>query len=122
MSFLVTYSPYYPSVAGDLKAPPVLLVEIPSFQTVMTSTSDVTASCSVFTVFEAKVSWWMDDNRAQSRSVRQNINSSHIISELTLPPSQWKTLGRVSCRAEHACLPTTEKIVRVAGEKTASWI
>ncbi|XP_072298597.1 uncharacterized protein ighd [Eucyclogobius newberryi] len=102
------------AVAGHLKALPVLLVETPSFQTVMTSTSGVTASCSVCTVFEAKVSWWMDDSRVQSHSVRQYMNSSHIISELTLPPSQWKTLGRVSCRAEHVCFPTTEKTVRVA--------
>ncbi|KAK7939761.1 hypothetical protein WMY93_003087 [Mugilogobius chulae] len=86
----------------------------PSFQTVMTSTSNVVkASCSLCSVFEAKISWWMDKNLVQSDSVRQYMNSSHIISELTVSPSKWKTLGHVSCKAEHVCLSTTEKTVYV---------
>ncbi|KAK7939760.1 hypothetical protein WMY93_003086 [Mugilogobius chulae] len=97
---------------GHVEARPVLLVEAPSFQTVMTSTSNVVkASCSLCSVFEAKISWWMDKNLVQSDSVRQYMNSSHIISELTVSPSKWKTLGHVSCKAEHVCLSTTEKTV-----------
>ncbi|XP_055008286.1 uncharacterized protein ighd isoform X25 [Boleophthalmus pectinirostris] len=102
------------AVAAHLKASPVVLVELPSFQTVMTSSSNVTAICSVCTVFDATVSWWMGNTRAESHSVRQYMNSSHIISELTLPPSQWKTLSDVSCKAEHACFPTTKKTGHVA--------
>ncbi|XP_055079756.1 uncharacterized protein ighd [Periophthalmus magnuspinnatus] len=101
------------AVAPHLKAPPVILVTLPSFQTVMTSSTNVTVSCSVCTVFEATVSWWMNGNYANSYSVRQYVNSTHIISELTLPPSQWKSVANVSCSVKHACLLTTDKTVRV---------
>lgn len=105
-----------PSVPGHVKAPAEINVETPSFQTVETASSGVSASCWVHTGFEATVSWRMDGKETQSGSVRQSKNSSHIVSELTLPQSQWKTLGRVSCKVEHVCLESSEKTVPVAGE------
>lgn len=80
--------------------------------------SEVKASCTVCTVLEAKVTWLMDGSSAQSKTVRQSVNTTHIISELTISPNHWKTLKHVTCRAQHACFPDTEKTVSVAGERT----
>ncbi|KAK2893968.1 hypothetical protein Q8A73_016452 [Channa argus] len=96
-------------------SPPSIHVETPSFKTVMMATSEVTATCSVQSDFDAKVTWLMDGRAAQSNTVTQNRNMTIIISTLRVSSSQWKGLNRVTCRAEHKCFSTTEKNVDVAG-------
>ncbi|KAK2833602.1 hypothetical protein Q5P01_017491 [Channa striata] len=49
--------------------PPSIHVETPSFKTVMEATSVVTATCSVQTVFDAKVTWLMDGGAAPRPAV-----------------------------------------------------
>ncbi|MGL4877188.1 hypothetical protein, partial [Paraclostridium dentum] len=83
----------------------------------MTATSEVTATCSVQTLFKAKVTWLMDGRAAQSNTVTQDRSMTHIISTMRVPSSQWKRLNRVTCRAEHKCFSTTEETVDVAGKK-----
>ncbi|XP_067334567.1 obscurin-like [Channa argus] len=96
-------------------SPPSIHVETPSFKTVMMATSEVTATCSVQSDFDAKVTWLMDGRAAQSNTVTQDRNMTIIISTLRVSSSQWKQLNRVTCRAEHKCFSTTEKTVDVAG-------
>ncbi|XP_034449896.1 LOW QUALITY PROTEIN: uncharacterized protein LOC117766715 [Hippoglossus hippoglossus] len=89
-------------------------VEIPSFRTVMTE-SAVTATCSVHTLFNAKVTWLMDGGDAPSNTVTQKSNTTHIISDLSVPSSQWKQLKSITCKADHKCLSSTQRTVNVAG-------
>ncbi|XP_044036459.1 uncharacterized protein LOC122868482 [Siniperca chuatsi] len=96
-------------------AAPSIHVEIPSFKTVMMSTSQVKATCLVRTVFDAKVSWLMDGTVSPSNTVSRDTNTTHIISNVTLSSSQWKRLKHITCRAEHDCFSFTEKTVKVAG-------
>ncbi|XP_044036450.1 LOW QUALITY PROTEIN: uncharacterized protein LOC122868479 [Siniperca chuatsi] len=96
-------------------AAPSIHVEIPSFKTVMMSTSEVKATCLVRTVFDAKVSWLMDGTVSPSNTVSRDTNTTHIISNVTLSSSQWKRLKHITCRAEHDCFSFTEKTVKVAG-------
>ncbi|KAK2833600.1 hypothetical protein Q5P01_017489 [Channa striata] len=49
--------------------PPSIHVETPSFKTVMKATFVVTATCSVQTVFDAKVTWLMDGRAAPRPAV-----------------------------------------------------
>ncbi|XP_067333842.1 hemicentin-1-like [Channa argus] len=96
-------------------SPPSIHVETPSFKTVMMATSVVTATCSVQSDFDAKVTWLMDGTAAQSNTVTQDRNMTIIISTLRVSSSQWKGLNRVTCRAEHKCFSVSEKTVNVAG-------
>ncbi|KAK2893965.1 hypothetical protein Q8A73_016449 [Channa argus] len=50
-------------------SPPSIHVETPSFKTVMMATSEVTATCSVQSDFDAKVTWLMDGRAAQRPAV-----------------------------------------------------
>ncbi|XP_038553689.1 uncharacterized protein LOC119886807 [Micropterus salmoides] len=95
-------------------APPSVHVEVPSFKTVMESTSDVTATCSVRTVFEAKVTWLMDGQPPSSHQVNQVTNTTHLISTLTVSFSRWKQLKLLKCKAEHRCFSSTEETINVA--------
>ncbi|XP_069005414.1 hemicentin-1-like [Embiotoca jacksoni] len=94
--------------------PPSIHVELPSFKTVMTSTSEVTATCLVRTVFGATVTWLMDGRVSSSTTVTQDTNATHVSSNMRVSSSQWKQLKHVTCRAEHKCFSSTEKKVRVA--------
>ncbi|XP_060946620.1 uncharacterized protein ighd [Limanda limanda] len=88
-------------------------VEIPSFRTVMMAESEVTAKCSVQTLFKAKVTWVMDGR--EYRPVPKDSNTTHIISDVSVPSSRWKQLKSITCKAEHKCLPSTERTVNVKG-------
>ncbi|XP_073349821.1 uncharacterized protein [Pagrus major] len=94
--------------------PPSIHVEIPSFETVMMSTSEVQATCLVSTSFDAKVTWLMDGRVSQSNTVSQNKNTTHVFSDVRVSSSQWKQLKHITCRAEHACFSLAEKTISVA--------
>ncbi|XP_069557213.1 LOW QUALITY PROTEIN: uncharacterized protein [Brachyistius frenatus] len=94
--------------------PPSIHVELPSFKTVMMSTSEVTATCLVRTVFGATVTWLMDGRVSPSTTVTQDTNATHVSSNMRVSSSQWKQLKHVTCRAEHKCFSSTDKTVRVA--------
>ncbi|XP_038554034.1 uncharacterized protein LOC119887219 [Micropterus salmoides] len=95
-------------------APPSVHVEVPSFKTVMESTSDVKATCSVRTVFEATVTWLMDGQPPSSNQVNQVTNTTHLISTLTVSFSRWKQLKLLKCKVEHRCFSSTEETINVA--------
>ncbi|XP_062263594.1 uncharacterized protein ighd [Platichthys flesus] len=88
-------------------------VEIPSFRTVMMTESAVTATCTVHTLFDVKVTWVMDEG--QHSKVTTNSNATHIISDVSVPSSVWKQLKSITCKAEHKCLSSTERTVKVTG-------
>ncbi|XP_073351077.1 uncharacterized protein [Pagrus major] len=94
--------------------PPSIHVEIPSFETVMMSTSEVQATCLVSTSFDAKVTWLMDGRVSHSNTVSQNKNTTHVFSDVRVSSSQWKQLKHITCRAEHACFSLAEKTISVA--------
>ncbi|XP_076607635.1 uncharacterized protein LOC143333473 [Chaetodon auriga] len=98
-------------------AAPSIEVEIPSFKTVMVTKSDVKATCLVRTVFDAKLTWLMDGKLPSSNEVTQVTNTTHLISTLMVSSSQWKQLKLVTCKAEHHCLSSTEKIIHVSGSE-----
>ena len=83
-------------------------MEIPRFKTVMMANSDVKATCSVYTVFDAKVIWEIDGAAPSSKNVNQNRNTTHLISTLTVGLNRWKQLRLVKCKVEHPCLQSTE--------------
>lgn len=97
---------------------PHIHVEIPSFKTVMMAASEVTATCLVNTVFDAKVIWMMDGRVTSSKTVIQETNTTHIRSILAVPLNQWKKVTRITCRAEHKCFAFTEKTINVEGKMT----
>ncbi|XP_058509222.1 uncharacterized protein LOC131475265 [Solea solea] len=99
--------------------PPSIDVKIPSFRTVMTA-SDVKATCSVQTVFNAKVTWLMDGNVAPDNKVNKAVNATHINSDLTVPSSQWKRLGFISCKVDHKCFSSVQRRVNVGGPKVTA--
>ena len=105
ISFLPVYS----------SAPTSIDVEIPSFRTVMMTESAVTATCSVQTLFDAKVTWLMDGGDEPSSTVNQKSNTTHIISDVSVPFSQWKQLKSITCKAEHKCLSSTQRTVNLPG-------
>ncbi|XP_030264485.1 uncharacterized protein LOC115576154 [Sparus aurata] len=94
--------------------PPSIHVEIPSFKTVMMSTSEVQATCLVHTGFDAKVTWLMDGRVSHSNTVSQDSNTTHIFSNVRVSSSQLKQLKNITCRAEHACFSIAEKSISVA--------
>ncbi|KAM7372147.1 hypothetical protein PAMP_009340 [Pampus punctatissimus] len=96
-------------------APLSIHVELPSFKTVMMAAAEVKATCLVHTPFDATVTWMMDDKPVPSNQVNQATNSAHIISNLTVSVDQWKTLKRLTCKAEHRCFSSNEKTVNVRG-------
>ncbi|XP_028267982.1 uncharacterized protein LOC114439964 [Parambassis ranga] len=92
---------------------PSIHVEIPRFRTVMTSTSEVKATCVVhFSVFKPKVTWLLDKREASS--VKEDANMTHISSHVTVDVSRWKQLNTVTCRAKHKCFSREERNVTVA--------
>ncbi|XP_071330076.1 uncharacterized protein [Trachinotus anak] len=97
------------------RAAPSIDVEIPSFKTVMMAESEVKATCSVHTGFDASVTWQIDGVDAPSSRVKKTANTTHKISHLTVPFSEWKQLKKITCKAEHTCFSSTEKTVNVAG-------
>ncbi|XP_071369918.1 uncharacterized protein [Centroberyx affinis] len=101
-------------------SPPSILLEIPSFKTVMMAESKVTATCLVRTVYDAKVTWLMDKQVPNSDRVNQARNTTHIISNLTVPPSDWRKINHITCRTEHRCFSSTEETVSVTGPAAAA--
>ncbi|XP_071761472.2 uncharacterized protein LOC139916479 [Centroberyx gerrardi] len=101
-------------------SPPSILLEIPSFKTVMMAESKVTATCLVRTVYDAKVTWLMDKQVPNSDTVNEVRNTTHIISNLTVPPSDWRKINHITCRAEHRCFSSTEETVSVTGPAAAA--
>uniref|UniRef100_A0A672F1I9 Ig-like domain-containing protein n=1 Tax=Salarias fasciatus TaxID=181472 RepID=A0A672F1I9_SALFA len=93
--------------------PPSMILDTPSFKTVMTATSDVKATCLISTVFDAKVTWLLNEQLAPSNTVSQSSNTSYVTSEVTVPSTKWKQLKHVTCRAEHACFSSVEKIKNI---------
>ncbi|KAM8725094.1 uncharacterized protein AB9X84_004532 isoform 5-T5 [Acanthopagrus schlegelii] len=94
--------------------PPSIHIEIPSFMTVMMATSNVMATCSVHTVFNAKVTWQMDGRLPPSNKVRQIRNETHLIGTLTVSSREWKQLRLIKCKAEHRCLSSAEKSIHLS--------
>ncbi|KAJ0058286.1 hypothetical protein NL108_012749, partial [Boleophthalmus pectinirostris] len=95
------------------KMPPAVDLETPSFQTVMTAESRVNATCTVRSVARTSVTWLLYPEFSAPQIIKES-NSTHIISKLTLSPSQWETLFLLTCKAEHACLPPTEKSINIS--------
>ncbi|XP_041813056.1 hemicentin-1-like [Chelmon rostratus] len=95
--------------------PPSIHVEIPSFKTVMMEESEVKATCLVRTVFDAKVTWLMDETVLPSGKINQVANTTHVVSEVVVSLSQWKELKFITCRAVHKCFSSTERTVNVTG-------
>uniref|UniRef100_A0A668U7M5 Ig-like domain-containing protein n=1 Tax=Oreochromis aureus TaxID=47969 RepID=A0A668U7M5_OREAU len=83
-------------------SPPFIQVEISSFKTAITSNTDVQATCLVHTYFDAMITWLIDGT-AKSERVTQEKNATHIISNLTVPSTQWEKVKNVTCKAEHKC-------------------
>ncbi|KAK9534917.1 hypothetical protein VZT92_007331 [Zoarces viviparus] len=101
------------SICSDIsKNPPSIHVEIPSFKTVMMTESSVKATCFVRTVLDAKVTWLMDE---RVTSGREDRNTTHLVSELTVPSSDWKKLKSITCKADHKCFSSTKTTVTIAG-------
>ncbi|AWP18764.1 immunoglobulin heavy chain secretory form isoform 4 [Scophthalmus maximus] len=96
-------------------APPSIDVEFPSFQTVMMAASEVRATCSVHTLFDAKVTWLMNGSIAPSSTVKEARNATHIIIDLTVSSSQWKLLKFITCKADHKCFSSRERTIEVGG-------
>nr|ACO88906.1 immunoglobulin delta heavy chain [Siniperca chuatsi] len=96
------------------RAAPSIHVEIPSFKTVMMSASEVKATCSLRTVFDAKVTWLMDGKLPSRDQVNKVTNTTHLISTLTVSLNQWKQLKLLNCKAEHRCFSSAEETTNVS--------
>uniref|UniRef100_A0A3Q3GD18 Ig-like domain-containing protein n=1 Tax=Labrus bergylta TaxID=56723 RepID=A0A3Q3GD18_9LABR len=93
---------------------PSMHLQTPSFKTVMTAKSDIKATCSVCTIFDATVTWRLDEDSPSKEHINQVTNASHIISTLTVSSSSWQRLKDLKCKAEHHCFSSTERTVTVA--------
>uniref|UniRef100_A0A667WQG6 Ig-like domain-containing protein n=1 Tax=Myripristis murdjan TaxID=586833 RepID=A0A667WQG6_9TELE len=76
-------------------SPPSIHLEIPSFKTVMMAGSVVTATCLIHTDLDAKVTWLLNDHVLSNKPANQDRNTTHIISNLTVPSTDWKNLNKV---------------------------
>lgn len=83
----------------------------------MAAKTEVKATCSVLTVFDAKVTWQIDGTDPIKNQVNLARNTSHLISTLTVSSSKWKRLKVVTCKAEHRCISSTEETVNVSGKR-----
>ncbi|XP_037544448.1 immunoglobulin mu heavy chain [Nematolebias whitei] len=92
---------------------PSIHMEIPTFKTVMTK-STVKATCSIRTVFDAKLLWLMDEKPPSDDKVSSVSNATFLLSELTVPSSTWKNVKTLKCKAEHRCF-SAENTVQVSG-------
>uniref|UniRef100_A0A667WVL6 Ig-like domain-containing protein n=1 Tax=Myripristis murdjan TaxID=586833 RepID=A0A667WVL6_9TELE len=92
-------------------SPPSIHLEIPSFKTVMMAGSVVTATCLIHTDLDAKVTWLLNDHVLSNKPANQDRNTTHIISNLTVPSTDWKNLNKVQCRAEHRCFTLAENTI-----------
>ncbi|XP_029913938.1 uncharacterized protein LOC115363777 [Myripristis murdjan] len=101
-------------------SPPSIHLEIPSFKTVIMAKSVVTATCLVHSDLDAKVTWLLNDTVFSNRPANQDRNTTHIISNLTIPLTDWKNLNKVQCRAEHRCFPLTENTIILTGPAAAA--
>ncbi|XP_068443257.1 uncharacterized protein [Clinocottus analis] len=97
------------------RAPPSIQVEIPGFKTVMSADSTVKATCFVHTLLDAKVTWLMNDAVTTGSAVSEHKNTTHLVSELMVPSSQWKQLKSITCKADHKCFTSTMRTVTIAG-------
>lgn len=97
--------------------PPSIHIDIPSFMTVMMAKSEVMATCSVHTVFNAKVTWQMDGRLPSSNKVMQTRNETHLIGSLTVSTRDWKQLRLVKCKVEHRCLTSAEESIHLSGKR-----
>uniref|UniRef100_A0A3Q1JM56 Ig-like domain-containing protein n=1 Tax=Anabas testudineus TaxID=64144 RepID=A0A3Q1JM56_ANATE len=97
------------------RTPPCVHVEIPNFDT------ELKATCSVQTAFDAKVTWLIDGVVQSGGTVSTNKNPTHVMSTLTVSSREWRGQKTVTCKAEHKCFSTTEKSVK-ASSKTKSQI
>ncbi|XP_065820874.1 uncharacterized protein [Labrus bergylta] len=87
---------------------PSMHLQTPSFKTVMTAKSDIKATCSVCTIFDATVTWRLDEDSPSKEHINKVTNASHIISTLTVSSSSWQRLKDLKCKAEHHCFSSTE--------------
>ncbi|XP_037834751.1 immunoglobulin mu heavy chain isoform X2 [Kryptolebias marmoratus] len=94
--------------------PPSIHLEIPTFKTVMMSESDVKATCFIRNVFDAKLTWLMDEKQPSDDKAIPVTNSTFIINELMVLPNVWKSLRTLKCKAEHPCF-SAEKAEKVSG-------
>ncbi|XP_063328720.2 uncharacterized protein LOC134626713 [Pelmatolapia mariae] len=95
-------------------SPPFIHVEIPSFKTVMTSDTNVQATCLVYTDFNATLTWLIDGKAIKER-VDIEKNTTHINSNLRVPSTQWKKVKHVTCKAEHKCFTSAVKTINITG-------
>ncbi|KAG7243668.1 hypothetical protein INR49_011225, partial [Caranx melampygus] len=95
--------------------PPLIHVEIPSFKTVMTATSQADATCSVLTDLDVSITWLMDGG--QKPPGRKADNTTHKISIVSVPVNQWKSATAITCKVDHKCFssPSPSKRVPVSG-------
>lgn len=94
---------------------PFIQVEIPSFKTVMTSNTDMQATCLVHTYFDAMITWLID-GKAVTKTATREKNATHIISNLSVSSTQWENVKNVTCKAEHKCFTSAEKTINIAGK------
>ncbi|XP_041634517.1 uncharacterized protein LOC121503968 [Cheilinus undulatus] len=89
---------------------PAIHIQTPGFRTVMTN-SEVEAICSVYTVFDATVTWEMD---GEPKTSKKFTNESRMISTLKVSSHRWQQLKKIKCKAEHKCFSPIERTVTVA--------
>uniref|UniRef100_A0A3Q1JM49 Ig-like domain-containing protein n=1 Tax=Anabas testudineus TaxID=64144 RepID=A0A3Q1JM49_ANATE len=93
------------------KTPPCVHVEIPNFDT------EMKATCSVQTAFDAKVTWLIDGVVQRGGSPSPDRNATHVMSTLTVSSRQWREQKTVTCKAEHKCFSSTENSVKASSKK-----
>ncbi|XP_042069214.1 uncharacterized protein LOC102301507 isoform X1 [Haplochromis burtoni] len=96
------------------RSSPFIQVEIPSFKTVITSNTDMQATCLVHTYFDATITWLID-GKAVTKTATREKNATHIISNLSVSSTQWENMKYVTCKAEHKCFTSAEKTINIAG-------
>lgn len=94
---------------------PFIQVEIPSFKTVITSNTDMQATCLVYTYFDAMITWLID-GKAVTKNVTIEKNATHIISKVSVSWTQWENVKNVTCKAEHKCFTSAKKTINIAGK------
>ncbi|KAG7270701.1 hypothetical protein CRUP_005368 [Coryphaenoides rupestris] len=69
----------------------------PSFQTVMSTGSDVTATCVIHTAFDIKLNWLLDGKGlTSSNKVDQTKEDTLTSNNLTVSVDKWKTLNSIT--------------------------
>ncbi|XP_076838447.1 uncharacterized protein LOC143483817 isoform X2 [Brachyhypopomus gauderio] len=90
----------------------------PNLKSILTD-EQITASCTIESVYDAKISWILDEDIKKPPPITQQQTQSQprstyvLVSHLTVTVREWQSFKTVTCKAEHPCFSNEQKTISV---------